>query len=146
MSGLLRPRYFAAGAGVGALLYMFPINVFETPAVKAIGDRHSAGGGSSTHTTGVATKLGDSSSTMNDQIKPKGIDSAHFRERQSEQKIGDGNTSSAMMDGANLHKAVYGEANAKVTQAGQPRDRYERLTTLTLVGQMSGTRKAGTHT
>ncbi|KAK3071555.1 hypothetical protein LTR53_008422 [Teratosphaeriaceae sp. CCFEE 6253] len=50
---------------------------------------------------------------MNDQIKPKGIDSAHFRERQSEQKIGDGNTSSAMMDGANLHKAVYGEANAK---------------------------------
>ncbi|KAK3071556.1 hypothetical protein LTR53_008423 [Teratosphaeriaceae sp. CCFEE 6253] len=61
MSGLLRPRYFAAGAGVGALLYMFPIgssNVFETPAVKAIGDRHSAGGGSTTHTTGVATKLG----------------------------------------------------------------------------------------
>ncbi|KAK0265793.1 hypothetical protein LTR48_000200 [Friedmanniomyces endolithicus] len=122
MSGFLRPRNIAIVGGIGAALFLFPrttaqispvTNIFETPAVKSVGDRHAAGGASNTHTTGVATKRGDSSNTMSSQINPKGLDSASFQTDIREQKAGSASESSAFPGGEQLHKAVYGEGNAK---------------------------------
>ncbi|TKA37191.1 hypothetical protein B0A55_13437, partial [Friedmanniomyces simplex] len=95
MSRFLRPRNIAIAGGIGAALFLFPRtsaqvspigNIFETPAVKSVGDRHAAGGASNTHTTGIATKRGDSSSTMSTQLNPKGLDSTHFQNDIAEQK------------------------------------------------------------
>ncbi|KAK3647081.1 hypothetical protein LTR56_008249 [Elasticomyces elasticus] len=122
MSGYLRPRNIAIVGGIGLALFAFPRtkaqvspigNIFETPAVKSVGDRHAAGGASNTHTTGVATKRGDSSVVMSNQTNPKGVDSPHFQNTQADQKAGTAGESSAFPGGAQLHEASYGKGAAK---------------------------------
>ena len=74
MAQYLKPRYIAiAGAGAAAI-FLFPrttakvapiANVFETPAVKNVGDRYSAGGGTNTHLPAVATNTCTNASFFN---------------------------------------------------------------------------------
>ena len=53
------PRNLAlAAGGVGALFYFTPLNPFNTPAVKAVGDAHARGGGTPTHKPAIATTRG----------------------------------------------------------------------------------------
>jgi hypothetical protein len=53
------PRNLAlAGAGVAAVLYIIPGNIFNTPGTKNIGDAWSRGGGSTTHTPAISTPRG----------------------------------------------------------------------------------------
>merc|ERR1712014_43992 len=114
MSGFFRPRNLAiAAGGLGAAVVFFPTstpagNVFETPGVRNIGDRYSAGGGSTTHIPGVATKRGDPSNNSSPNETPTGVDTPFFQERQAEQKVG---TSGKL--GSAYHAAHYGEANSK---------------------------------
>ena len=68
MNGLFRPRNLAIVGGLAGAVYVVPSlmpNVFETQGTKNIGDRWSVGGGSNTHTPGVATKRGMSVLVMN---------------------------------------------------------------------------------
>merc|ERR1711915_883824 len=114
MSGFFRPRNLAiAAGGLGAAVVFFPTstpagNVFETPGVRNIGARYSAGGGSDTHIPGVATKRGDPSSKEAPNETPTGVDTPFFQERQAEQKVG---TSGKL--GSAYHAAHYSEANSK---------------------------------
>merc|ERR1711915_573959 len=93
MSGFFRPRNLAiAAGGLGAAVVFFPTstpagNVFETPGVRNIGDIYSAGGGSTTHIPGVATKRGDPESNTSPNETPTGVDTPFFQERQAEQKV-----------------------------------------------------------
>ncbi|KAK4561060.1 hypothetical protein LTR86_005015 [Recurvomyces mirabilis] len=123
MSNQRLARNLALGVvGGGALFYFFPRatakvspgNIFETPAVKSVADRHSAGGATTTSTPGVATERGNASQNMSKQINPKGVDTLHFKENQASQKVGEG-PSAAFPPGAQeaFHKAQYGEINSK---------------------------------
>jgi len=61
-----RPRNIAIITAVPVAAYLYstvrggtlPINPLETPASKSIGERWSAGGGTTVHTPGVATRRG----------------------------------------------------------------------------------------
>ncbi|KAI7264377.1 hypothetical protein KC345_g8822 [Hortaea werneckii] len=113
MSGFFRPRNLAiAAGGLGAAVVFFPTstpgNVFETPGVRNIGARYSAGGASDTHVPGAATKRGDPSSKEAPNETPTGVDTPFFQERQAEQKVG---TSGKL--GSAYHAAHYGEPNSK---------------------------------
>ncbi|RMY67684.1 hypothetical protein D0863_07624 [Hortaea werneckii] len=118
MSGFFRPRNLAiAAGGLGAVVVFFPTstpagNVFETPGVRNIGARYSAGGGSTTHVPGVATKrgvgVGDPESNTSPNETPTGVDTPFFQDRQAEQKVG---TPGKL--GSAYHAAHYGEANSK---------------------------------
>ncbi|KAK5132444.1 hypothetical protein LTR08_009055 [Meristemomyces frigidus] len=97
MSGWLRPRNIAIIGGIGAAAFLFPRtvakapipNVFETSGAGNIGDAWSRGGGSKTSTPGAATKRGSVDDTTTNQTNPSGVDTAHFKDRQSDQKVGE---------------------------------------------------------
>ncbi|KAK5112932.1 hypothetical protein LTR62_003754 [Meristemomyces frigidus] len=114
-------RNAAIGAvGIGAFFYLFPRtaakvpvgNVFETPAVKSVAARHSSGGGSDTHTPGVATQRGDASATVSNQQNPKGVDTEHFKQNMTAQKVAGSEESNAFA-GSAFYKAQYGQNNEK---------------------------------
>ncbi|KAF2725683.1 hypothetical protein K431DRAFT_281046 [Polychaeton citri CBS 116435] len=88
MSGLIRPRNLLIAGGLGAAVYLSPINPFHTPGVQNVTDRYSAGGGSHNHQPGVATQRGRADITSSDQISPKGADTKHFEENVASQKVG----------------------------------------------------------
>merc|ERR1711879_573687 len=106
-----QPRH--SSRRLGAVVAFFPTstpagNVFETPGVRNIGARYSAGGGSTTHVPGVATKRGDPESNTSPNETPTGVDTPFFQDRQAEQKVG---TPGKL--GAAYHAAHYGDANSK---------------------------------
>ncbi|KAF2084199.1 hypothetical protein K490DRAFT_68983 [Saccharata proteae CBS 121410] len=82
-------------AGALGLMYAVPklsgdtSSVFETQASQAIGDRYSAGGGSTTHLPATATKRGDPNNVVPRHNNPKGIDTEHFKENVSSQRPGE---------------------------------------------------------
>ncbi|OAL06679.1 hypothetical protein IQ06DRAFT_288553 [Phaeosphaeriaceae sp. SRC1lsM3a] len=94
MSPLSVPKIFMAGGavGFGYYLYMrqywFP-NPYKTQGVQNIEDRFSAGGGHPTHTPGMATMRGTSTSDNNESRTEgghKGPDSEHFKKNISDQQ------------------------------------------------------------
>lgn len=70
ISTMNNPRNLAlAAVGVGAVLYFAPINFFRTPAVKAVEDRYSAGGGTDRHMPGTSTPRGEIESEQSIEIE-----------------------------------------------------------------------------
>ncbi|OQO07450.1 hypothetical protein B0A48_07147 [Cryoendolithus antarcticus] len=89
-----RNLIIAAGV-VGAGVYFFPraaakvtpnANAFQTPGVTNIGDRFSAGGGSNTHTPGVATPRGNAAATTSNQETMNGVGTSAFEAKHGDMK------------------------------------------------------------
>ncbi|KAK3053200.1 hypothetical protein LTR09_005826 [Extremus antarcticus] len=121
---IARPRNLAIAGAVGGVCFLglFPrtrkqilpegvSDTIETPAMKQIGDRHSAGGGTNTHTPAVATRRGESgdpSHNESNQVQMKGAGTVHFNEKVADQKV-DTQTGPEKM----LNKSYYGSENGK---------------------------------
>jgi len=110
------PRNLAmAGVGVAGALYFLPINPFNTYGTQNIGKAWSRAGGSTTHTPAIATKLGDHTSNISNQMHAKGesgddsgVDTKHFQDHHTDQRVGE----PGMIKKA-MHQAHYGSDKGK---------------------------------
>ncbi|QIX00921.1 hypothetical protein AMS68_006438 [Peltaster fructicola] len=64
-------------------------NPFETQGVRNVGNAFATGGGTTTHTPGVATTRGDSTANTSPQEQMKGVGTAHFDDKHAAQKVGE---------------------------------------------------------
>nr|OQO24552.1 hypothetical protein B0A51_06801 [Rachicladosporium sp. CCFEE 5018] len=88
-----RRNLIVAAGVVGAGLFFFPRaaakvtpNAFETPGVKNIGDRYSAGGGTKTHLPGVATPRGNAEAVTSNQETMNGVGTPAFEAKHGDLK------------------------------------------------------------
>ncbi|KAK5173484.1 uncharacterized protein LTR77_002165 [Saxophila tyrrhenica] len=118
--GLARPRNLAIAGAIGsvALLGFFPRtrkqvlpDTIETPAMQQIGDRHSSGGGTNTHTPAVGTRRGDAgdpSHNESNQEQMKGVGTVHFNDKVADQKANPETGPEKM-----LNKSYYGSEKGR---------------------------------
>jgi len=82
------PRNLAlAAAGVAAVFTFTPLNPFNTPAVKAVGEAHARGGGTPTHKPAIATTRAADNDPRHEGNTGMGTD--HFRDNVASQGVGD---------------------------------------------------------
>lgn len=110
MASIIRthPRKIVAGVALAAFFYSpYAPKAFRSWGVQNIEKRYSAGGGSTNHTPGQATKLGDHDSVEGNMLTHTGMGSPHHQE-----KIGEQHPEGSQFDKA-WNKAQYGVEKGK---------------------------------